>query len=1294
MGSVTSQKSRRRLDSYMEKCSIPRLFISQSKIEPTTHVPVIDGMQCTYDPYASVRCATEDSYIDYTITVYDRADTVTDLQTGTVNTIVPTDYYFIGNQIAIPHGGKVRFDLKSRKEGYLDSSTYTSYIYNSRQKLVLNVTPNTTQPNDPYIFQNVGTCTMDTGSITEDVRIRFNTSFGTSSMPEAPLMPMSQTDGTLYAGTFSLPALDLSTYYAFTAKAFSISGSMDDSDPVTVYYIVRASAPQPPEFTPRPGNFTSEQQVSITDPSGACSIIYTTDGTTPSIDNGSYYTNPILVNHTTTIKAICRVPGSNIVSQVATGTYNIEQISNIRILQPYPITSTSATLIGVLYNSVATPTIDDTGFVLKSVGGGNTYTVYMQNLENYTDEYGSGIKFTTTSGTLQAASVWEVYAFTNSTGSYIRTNKIQFSTLSSETSYLYSVSPTEMVEMAKVNLSFFRLYSYTSGKKAHHNDLKQYGRCGSKIVFRNQWDYIGDKSYNIQMQAQRRTQSTTGSTSDATVWETFTVPANNTTAGSLGEFDSSNRAESSGGEVCRDLFGWGTSGNGEKNCSPHAVSYYPFATNNTSSDYYAYDNPQADLLVGGNGGKLWADWSQVKSYGVTYSDGSGPINPIDGSFNGTQSDGGTRVELDTMCFPSTKLVQGWGWGGQSTRPSKTLSYYEMDYMLGLSGSNYRQTSSGHRFAKGRIVHNNSFINGLIIFSDRYTTDMNGDITITRYDDPTAPYSTNTIDSGKWLANLDNVATFLPAAGERHGTSVQQSGQKGVYWTRTSVAADETKATALVFTDSDVQLTGVYKFHGGSVRLCGKPDFGISDMHSVSVNFRFAAEYAPFFMEYITSGDLRIEGTGSYESGTTCTLELVDNASVVSDVYWVDANSGTTLHHGGTYSFTVTRDIEIYAVVDPRIVTIQASVRPSGCGSVQGAASYQFMSQVTLLAEPNDGYEFVNWTEGQDVVCQTQRYVFTATQNRTLVANFAPVGFNISVTPNPSNGGSITGSGSYSQGQTCQLTATAGPGYEFSRWAESGSQISTSNPYSFSVSGSRDIVCDFNVSRYDITPVATTGGTVTGAQSNITYGTPVQLTATPSSGYWFKNWTLSSTIVSTDPVYEFLASQTATYTANFSLPVEITALSSGIYSQMSNGDSLYVLMYNTIRARYYANTSPSTTTSGSTIPASITSSQVTAMTTNGYIFKITRYNSASFYIQNVNNLYLYSNSGGSLRISNVNKTRWYPTDYDSSNGWFFRRAGSGATYRLRGSSTTTLGCSSTDSFNRWKLYQVSNIIKNS
>ncbi len=203
--------------------------------------------------------------------------------------------------------------------------------------------------------------------------------------------------------------------------------------------------------------------------------------------------------------------------------------------------------------------------------------------------------------------------------------------------------------------------------------------------------------------------------------------------------------------------------------------------------------------------------------------------------------------------------------------------------------------------------------------------------------------------------------------------------------------------------------------------------------------------------------------------------------------------------------------------------ISVSASPSNGGSVSGGGTYNQGQSCTVHATANTGFTFVNWTENGTQVSTNANYTFTVTENRNLVANFQaqPQQYTINVSASPTNGGSVTGGGTYQQGQTCTVSATANSGYNFVNWTENGTQVSTNTSYSFTVTSNRNLVAHFTTQNYVITAVAdpTAGGTVTGS-GGYNYGENCTLTATANAGYTFINWTKNGTQVSSNPTYTF------------------------------------------------------------------------------------------------------------------------------------------------------------------------------
>jgi hypothetical protein len=68
-------------------------------------------------------------------------------------------------------------------------------------------------------------------------------------------------------------------------------------------------------------------------------------------------------------------------------------------------------------------------------------------------------------------------------------------------------------------------------------------------------------------------------------------------------------------------------------------------------------------------------------------------------------------------------------------------------------------------------------------------------------------------------------------------------------------------------------------------------------------------------------------------------------------------------------------------------TVSAIVEPTGYGTVAGTGRFAEGTEVIVTATPNEGYEFVNWTEGETIVSELAAYTFTVERTLTLVANF-------------------------------------------------------------------------------------------------------------------------------------------------------------------------------------------------------------------------------------------------------------------------------------------------------------------
>jgi hypothetical protein len=281
------------------------------------------------------------------------------------------------------------------------------------------------------------------------------------------------------------------------------------------------------------------------------------------------------------------------------------------------------------------------------------------------------------------------------------------------------------------------------------------------------------------------------------------------------------------------------------------------------------------------------------------------------------------------------------------------------------------------------------------------------------------------------------------------------------------------------------------------------------------------------------------GGGTYNAGSQATVLATANSGWTF-VNWTEY--GSQVSSNPSYTFTVTSNRSLVANFTQGIIyTISTSSNPVAGGSTSGGGTYASGTQVTVIASPNNGYDFINWTENGNVVSTNSAYGFTVTGNRTLVANFGQQGvqYLITASANPANGGYTAGGGSYNAGTQVLLIATANSGWAFVNWTEFGSQVSSSPTYTFTANANRDLVANF-VLQFIINAVAspsnagytTGGGTYTAGQT-----ANVQATANP--GWAFYRWSENGNTVSTSASYSFIATSNRSLTAAFLSTVGIT-----------------------------------------------------------------------------------------------------------------------------------------------------------
>jgi uncharacterized repeat protein (TIGR02543 family) len=278
----------------------------------------------------------------------------------------------------------------------------------------------------------------------------------------------------------------------------------------------------------------------------------------------------------------------------------------------------------------------------------------------------------------------------------------------------------------------------------------------------------------------------------------------------------------------------------------------------------------------------------------------------------------------------------------------------------------------------------------------------------------------------------------------------------------------------------------------------------------------------------------VTGGGTYQQGQSCTVSATANNGFTF-TNWTE--NGNVISTNANYTFTVTGNRTLVAnfQAQPQNYTISVSANPNNGGNVTGGGTYQQGQSCTVLASANDDFSFTNWTENDNVVSTNANYTFTVTDNRTLVANFQPQTYTITAIADPTNGGEVSGGGTYHAGSTCVLSAMPNDGFVFENWTCNDIVVSTSPSFDFEVNRDATYIAHFiqDASHCTITAIAdpVEGGAVLGGNT-YELGAICTLTAIAGVGYEFVNWTLNGSIVSTEPSFSFSVTSNAVYVAHF------------------------------------------------------------------------------------------------------------------------------------------------------------------
>lgn len=163
-------------------------------------------------------------------------------------------------------------------------------------------------------------------------------------------------------------------------------------------------------------------------------------------------------------------------------------------------------------------------------------------------------------------------------------------------------------------------------------------------------------------------------------------------------------------------------------------------------------------------------------------------------------------------------------------------------------------------------------------------------------------------------------------------------------------------------------------------------------------------------------------------GTSIKLTVLPNEGYIFQ-QWSDGNTDNPR------TFTITQDttMEAICIRDQSVLTLNVS--DDEAGRVFGAGTYDKNTSVQIFAIPNSGYDFVGWSDGNNM---NPRYLYLDEAEKTLTANFeitSAAQYVVNVTSQNPEQGSVT------TANYVRLDAIPANGCTFVRWSDGN----TDNP---------------------------------------------------------------------------------------------------------------------------------------------------------------------------------------------------------------------------------------------------------
>ena len=285
--------------------------------------------------------------------------------------------------------------------------------------------------------------------------------------------------------------------------------------------------------------------------------------------------------------------------------------------------------------------------------------------------------------------------------------------------------------------------------------------------------------------------------------------------------------------------------------------------------------------------------------------------------------------------------------------------------------------------------------------------------------------------------------------------------------------------SVTVTGSDGRVGGVVGYNSGPVKNCyntGTVSDGTTSGGVVGQNFGSGSVTNCYFLQTADVNE-NLSGIGS---GTGTATEKDDTAFHSGEVAWRLQNGQTAGEEDpipqvwGQSNLTATTSLPTLVALNPdaakEVYQLTFDWHYEGAPEGTTTTTNVYTNGSVTIPEINHdrtGYSISGWKDKneQPVTAGT-----TVGEDADFTAEWTANTYTITVTAG--SGGTVSGGGNVTHGDSVEVTATANQGYHFVNWTENGNEVSTSATYSFTATANRTLTANFAADAVDPDPEPT------------------------------------------------------------------------------------------------------------------------------------------------------------------------------------------------------------------------------